>query len=245
MAFNVMEFLRPRKQAKVESIAKLASQLHKGEPVDPDLILQSLHQAGGTEEQLQAEIDRLERVAKLRQQIAEGVPAQKRLDVIDAEISKAADKLQAAALEVQRLREKHAAEGDLLRGKLLVAEDGASKLLEAANMAPSDRDAWQDLQAATVDAYEAHSIAKQDQQHAASRLKDAEEHQPEAKERARLQRSNQDAQDDAKRWENALAARTTQLQEAQAQLAHTTQAVADAEAAEAKFRKSMLEGVAR
>jgi DNA repair exonuclease SbcCD ATPase subunit len=242
MAFNVMDYLRPRKQAKVVAIAKLASQLHKGEAVDPDVILHSLHQAGGTEEQLQAEIDRLERVARLRQQIAEGGPAQKRLDVIDAEISKAADKLQAAALEVQRLREKHFAEGHELRAKLLAAEDGASKLLEADNLAPGDRDAWQYLQAATVDAHEAHSISSQDLQHATARLRDAEEHQPEAKERARLQKSNQDAQDDAKRWENALAARTTQLQEAKAQLVHTAQAVADAEAAEAKFRADILGG---
>jgi chromosome segregation ATPase len=239
MAFNVMEFLRPRKQAKVVAVSKLAERLHAGEQIDPDLILHSLEQAGASEQQLQAEIDRLDRCARLRQQMADGVPAQKRLDAIGAEIGKAADKLQAAAVEVQRLREKHAAEAAQLEGVTRAAEDAASQMMQAANLSDAQQEEWQALQDALADAYEVHSIAGQDLKHAKERLAEADTEQPKAQEQARLMPH---IVENAQRWDNAKASRTTQLQEAQQHMAHTTQAVADAEQAEAKFRKSILEG---
>ena len=242
MAFNVMEFLRPRKQAKALAVHTIAAQIHKGETVDPDVILQSLEQASATEEQLQGEIDRLDRVAKLRQQMADGVPARKRLDAIEAEISKAADKLQAAALEVQRMREKHAAEASQLEGVTRAAEDAASQLMRPANMAAPQQEERQALMDALADAHEVLSIAKQDLKHAQERLEEAEIEQPKAQEQAKMMRNTPHIVENAQRWDNAKAARTTQLQEAQQHLAHATQAVADAEQAEAKFRNSILEG---
>lgn len=242
MAFNVMEFLRPRKQAKVVAVSKLAERLHAGEQIDPDLILHSLEQAGASEQQLQAEIDRLERVAKLRQQMALAVPAQKRLDAIGAEIGKAADKLQAAATDVQRLREKHATEAAQLEGVTRAAEAAASQMMQTSNLSDAQQEEWQALQDALADAHEVHSIAAQDLKHAKERLAEADIEQPKAQEQAKLMRNTPHIVENAQRWDNAKAARTTQLAEAQQHLAHTTQAVADAEQAEGKFRKSILEG---
>lgn len=242
MAFNVMEFLRPRKQAKVVAVSKLAERLHAGEQIDPDLILHSLEQAGASEEQLQAEIDRLERVAKLRQQLADAVPAQKRLDAIQAEISKASDKLQAAALEARRLREKHSAEAAQLESVTRAAEEAASQMMRAHNLPTHQQEEWQALMDALADAHEAHSIARQDLTHAKERLAQAEIEQPKAQEEAKRMRNTPHIVENAQRWDNAKAARTTQLAEAQQHLARTTQAVSDAEQAEGKFRKSILEG---
>ena len=224
------------------AVSKLAERLHAGEQIDPDLILHSLEQAGASEQQLQAEIDRLERVAKLRQQLADAVPAQKRLDAIGAEISKASDKLQAAALEAQRVREKHSAEAAQLEGVIRAAEDAASQMMQTSNLSDAQQEEWQALQDALTDAHEVHSIASQDLKHAKERLAEADTEQPKAQEQARLMKNTPHIVENAQRWDNAKAARTTQLQEAQAQLAHTAQAVADAEQADAKFRKSILEG---
>jgi len=245
MPFNVMEFLRPRKQAKALAVHTIAAQIHKGETVDPDVILHSLEQASATEEQLQGEIDRLDRVAKLRQQMADGVPAQKRMDAIEAEISKAADKLQAAALEVQRVREKHRIEASNLEGVIRLSEDAATQLMRPANMTASQQEERQALQETLAEAAEAHSIARQDLKHAQERLEEAEIEQPKAQEQARLNKNSPHVVENAQRWDNAKAARTTQLQESKQHMAHTEQAMRDAEQAESKFRKSILAGDAK
>jgi chromosome segregation ATPase len=242
MSFNVMEFLRPRKQAKVVAVSKLAERLHAGEQIDPDLILHSLEQAGASEQQLQAEIDRLERVAKLRQQIADAVPAQKRLDVIDAEISKAADKLQAAALEVQRVREKHFAEGEQLRHKVSTGETATSSLLEAANLSEQQREEMAALQQAYMDAAHAHDSARADMKRAQESMATCEEEHPKAKEQARVYRNTPEVQENFQRWENALAARTKQLAEAQTNLRHAADALAEAQKAEDEFRAAIRGG---
>jgi chromosome segregation ATPase len=242
MAFNVMEFLRPRKQAKVVAVSKLAERLHAGEQIDPDLILHSLEQAGASEQQLQAEIDRLERVAKLRQQMADAVPAQKRLDAIEAEISKAADKLQAAALEVQRVREKHLAEASQLEGVTRAAEDAATQLMRPANMTGQQQEEWRAIQDALAEANEAHSIAVQDLKHAQERMEEAEIEQPKAAEQAKLNRNTPHVVENSQRWDNAKAARTKQLEESHAGLKHAAGAVDDAQRSERVFRASILEG---
>lgn len=245
MSFNVMSYLQPRKQAKAVAVSKLAEQLHAGETVDPDLILHSLDESGATEEQLQAEIDRLERVARLRQQIADAVPAQKRLDAIDAEISKAADKLQAAAVAVQQVRQKHFAEGEQLRHKISAAETAASSLLEASNLSTQQREEMAALQQAYSDAAHAQDVARAELKRAQEAMATCEQEHPKAKEQARVYRNTPEVQENFQRWENALTARTKQLADAKTNMLHATDAVAEAEKAEQAFRKSILEGSAR
>jgi chromosome segregation ATPase len=245
MSFNVMHYLQPRKQAKAVAVSKLAEQLHAGETVDPDLIIHSLEQAGATEEQLQAEIDRLERVAKLRQQIADAVPAQKRLDAIDAEISKAADKLQAAAVAVQQVREKHFSEAEQLRHKIATAETATSSLLEASNLSAQQREEMDALQQASMDAAHAHDDAGAELRRAQASMATCNEEHPKAKEQAKIYRNTPDVQENFQRWENALAARTKLLAEAQTNMRHAADAMADAQRAEEAFRRSILGGVTR
>jgi len=245
MPFNVMDYLRPRKQAKAMAIHHIAEKLHRGEEVDPDTILQSLEQSGATEEQLQGEIDRLDRVVRLRREMAAAGPAQKRLDAINAEVSKVADKLEAAALEVQRIREKYAAESTQLLATIQTAEDATAKLVTPANMTPQQQQEWQALKDAMAGANEAHSIALEDLSHAKERMEECDIEHPKAQAQLKDNRTNQHIVENAKRWDNAKAARTTQLQEAHAALRHAAGAVADANAAEKQFRANIVAGDAK
>jgi chromosome segregation ATPase len=245
MKFDVLSYLQPRKQAKATALCTLAEQLHAGQAIDPDLILESLEQSGSTEEQLQAEIDRLERVAALRQQVADAVPAQKRLDAIDAEINKAADKMQAAALALQQLREKHFAESDLLQIKIRTAENASTALLETENLSLVQRERLQAIRQQQAEAIAASEEARGELNRAKNAMAVVEEEHPKAKEQAKIYRNTPEVQENFQRWENALAARTKQLAEARATMQRAQDAVDAAEAAETEFRASILGGGAR
>jgi DNA-binding PadR family transcriptional regulator len=71
-----------------------------------------------------------------------------------------------------------------------------------------------------------------------------EEH-PKAEEQAKIYRNTPDVQENFQRWENALAARTKLLAEAQTNMRHAADAMADAQRAEEAFRRSILGGVTR
>ena len=244
-SFNVMEFLRPRKQAKAGAINGLAEQLHRGAAIDPEEIIRSLAESGATEQQLQDEIDRLDRVAKLRQQMNDGVPAQKRLDAIDAEISKAADKLQAAALEVQRLRDKHYQEAEGLRVKVRAAEDARAMVVEPQNLMPSDLERLRALQRAHLEAGNAHSAASKDLQHAKSRMRECEIEHPKAQELAKQLRNTPKVQEEAANWERAKAARTQQLADAESAMRAAEAALQQAERVADAFRDQLIKGGTR
>jgi chromosome segregation ATPase len=245
MPFDVMSYLRPRKQAQAVAISKLAEQLHRGESVDPDLILASLTKSGATEQQLQAEIDRLDRVARLRQQIDAAEPARKRLDAINSEIARAADKLEAAALDAQRVRQKYAVEINTTQATIEAGEHAQNGLMEPGNMSEAQKAEWQSIQTAVQQAGEVAAEARKALQHATERVADCEIQLPKAQELAAHNRNNSDIQDEVKRWENAKVARAKQLQEASAAMAKAEQDVSKALQAQKQFRATLLEAITK
>jgi hypothetical protein len=245
MPFNVMEFLRPHKQAKAGLLEQLAVRLHKGEAIDPDHILEQLSASGSTEQQLQAEIERLDRVAELRARIVAAAPAQKRLDVIQAEIDKAQAAFEKAATDLRRVRDKHATESSELHATLAQADDAKAALLEPGNLPAGEQARLRQLADDAAAAREALSVAKQDLQHARARMAECEKRHPEAQELARRNRGNSDAQEDAKRWDRAKAARTEQLSTAEAALATAQQQADAAAAAEERCREQLITGGVR
>lgn len=243
--FDVISFLRPHKQAKATQLQDLARQLHAGQALDPDHILEQLDACGATEEQLQAEIERLARVDQLRERIAAAAPAAKRLAAIAAEIDKAQASFDKSAQELRRVRDKHAEEIVQLEALERDAARAKADLLDAANLSDSDRARMEALMQQARDAHEAASVARQDLQHAKHRVADCDRQHPEAQEMARRNRSNPDCQEQAKRWDRAKAARAEQLATAQAAHAAAQAAADQAQAAEDAFRTQLMTGGSR
>lgn len=242
MAFNVLDYLRPHKQAKASLLGDLAQRLHSGQAIDPDEILEQLDASGATEEQLQAEIERLERVAELRKKIDAAAPATKRMGAIQAEIDKAQAGFEKAAGELRRVRDKHAPEVAELQATISDAESAKAALLQPGNMPAQTQATLRELMEQAQEAHQAMSIARQDLDHAKARMAECDVRHPEAIDLAKRNRSNADIQEDAQRWERAKVARTQQLADAEAAWSKAQAAVREAEAAEERYRAQVITG---
>lgn len=245
MPFNVLEYLRPKKTAVAAAINGLAEQLHQGASITPDEILKRLAASGTTERDLQAEIDRLDRVATLRAKVAAGAPAQKRLDVIDAEITAAAEKLQTAALAVQAVQDKHYTEGNQLREKLSAAEQARALILEPQNIRPADLEQLRMMQANHLKLGQDHVDARKQLATAQERMAQCEIERPKAHDLAKQLRNTPSAQEDAARWDRAQEARTKQLADAVAAMKAAEVALAESERQTDSFREALITGAAR
>lgn len=241
MGINIVSMIRGRREARAQGIEELARRLAAGEAIAPEDIEAILDETGTDEEMLQAAVDRIERRAGLLAAVARGNAAQAKADRIHADLEKALAVVTDAQEKYSALRLKHhEALADFERQQ---AEGlrAAEALLEPDNLSPADRERLAQARQTATDAAQAAGDLRRQMRDLRGSLEQAERELPDAKEYARLNRSNPDAQARAARAENAVSARKARVAEAEAQLpklvAEADRTAAAVETIEAELRR--------
>lgn len=241
MAFNVIELIRGRRQARAQGVEQLARRLAAGEAIPPEDIEAILDETGCDEQVLQAAVDRIERRAVLLAAVARGNAAQAKADRIHADLEKSLAVVTDAQEKYASLRAKHSeslAEFERQHAEGLRAADA---LLEPDNLSPADRERLTQARQAASDAAQAAGDLRRQMRDLRGSLEQAERELPDAKEYARLNRSNPDAQARAARAENAVSARKARVAEGEAELpklvAEADRTAAAVETIEAELRR--------
>lgn len=231
MAIDIVGLIRGRRQTRAAGIEELAKRLAGGEAVPPEEIETILARAGCDEVMLQERIDALVRRAELRQRVAAGEAARKRVNAIDAEIGKAWDAAVGAELAHRTVRAKHDEELILLGQAVRTGDAAADELIAPQNLSPADRERLTSLRRAAMAAAEALSEANRRLPELRDSLARAEAALAEATDEANRFRSSPDAQERKARAETTMKTRGARLKAAEADLPALRQAATDAEAA--------------
>lgn len=229
MAIDIVGLIRGRKQQRAAGIEEVARRLAGGEAVPPEEIEAILDRTGCDEQALQERIDTLVRRAELRQRVAAGEAARKRLGVIDAEIDKAWQAAVAADQVQRQARAKHEEERIALGQTIRAADSAGDELARPENLSPADR-------ARLAEANERLSVAGKAFAEANRRLPELRDSlaRGEAALAEALERrpqSSPDAQRQTGEARSAVKARTARLRAAEAELPGLRQAAEDAEQA--------------
>jgi len=225
MAVDVLELIRGATKARASSIEQLALRLFKGQTVPAADVLRVLSETGGTAEQLQAEIERLERVDRLRADVAKAAALPAELAEIDRKFDAATAQLTKAQQAIDELKSKYGMRHMELRHQIDTAERAADRLLEPANLGPADRIALADAQAEFARAAEMHSDTRKQLADARQRVASMQEQLDAAKASAAERPSVEQYREDVAQSERALE--------------HRTAAAKDAERAEQAAAKAM------
>jgi len=215
MVTSVLNLLKPLTAKRLDVIEELAARLAAGTVVPAEEVAAILEKSRCNPADLQRAVDRHARVAEIRRTVIEAEPMRKRLAVIVGEIKPLDDAAVAAQRRLDEAIARHWEERMTLRHRVEAADLEKGRLLDPDNLPPGDAER---LKAATSRANAAESAlteARYELSERRRRLRLAEEELPRAKERARFNSSNDDAQQAAVRAGNAVKARAEQLAEAE------------------------------
>lgn len=157
--FNVVELLRPVREKRAGGLEELAEKLIAGERIPAEVIEQKLYEAHRDAADLQAIIERRTRVKELVAVIHDAPPAEKRMAVVEGEITKARADFDRARDQLAATEKKHDAELRQLRGVVQQATAAKDALLSRENLPPALWQEFRDAERAADDAEEAYQSA--------------------------------------------------------------------------------------
>lgn len=212
---NVLEMISGARRERSSNLEQLARRLAKGDKVPAAEVLRMLHDCGGSADDLQAEVNRIERVEQLRAAAIVAPALRDELAKLDRKYEAVMQQLAKAQAVVDEL---HAAQRERhmdLRSQIDVAERAIQQLIEPANLCTADRTALADCDAATTAAGETLSAANRDLALARERMTDGEQRLAKAQQAQQAHPSWQPYHDDVAAAERAVATRTAALAEAE------------------------------
>lgn len=245
MPLDVLSMIRGARRARASELEALAARLFKGEQIPPHDVLRELTDCGGTDEQLQAEIDRLDRVRQLQAQVRAAEPLHAELAKIDAEWTAARDKMQAAATAVAQLQDKHGERHMELRHKIDAAERAMTTLMDPSNLCTADRAALEVAQHEQQRTAGLHSQARQELQMLAHRVTRMQEQLTSDRELLKANPGNKAIRANVQEGEQALSRREAALKDAQVAEAAAGKAAAAADLALTQLMQRLTKGVLR
>ena len=232
---DVIQILRAGRQQYLADVEQLALRLFNGERIEPTALVAELHRTGATDQQLQAEVDRLQRRAELRSTIAAAKGPRKQLATLEAERTRLNDAHAVTLAACDRFEREHGPTITGLHQLMQAAEQATSDLLLPKNLCAADRQALAAAERSHHDASRAESAAATAVQEAQHILDDRRRRLAEARQEAKANPFNDDMQAAVPRLETAVAARTDQLTNAEA----NAKAAAAATAAAAAKRREV------
>lgn len=181
---DVLSLLRTTRREKRGDVEQLARRLHDGEQIDPSDILAALAACGATDDELQAQLERLERIGSLRDHTKQATTARRSLDKLEAEQKQLADKWAAASEALKAWQAKHDERLRELRSVIDRADRAADDVLRSENLGAADRAACEAAAADIAEAGQQHSKLRRElddidstighSQHALDQLGDVE-----------------------------------------------------------------------
>jgi len=215
---TVMDLVWPIRRPKPEGLETVANRIAAGDPPPPEESVAVLDANRCEPADLQRAVDRHVRVLELRRLIADAEPNLKRFAAVDSEINAATAAVQnaiaAAEATVARLGREHLS----LKMKAQQVSAAKDQLVEPENLPPADAAALQSAIAESESADTQVEEARDALTRARKSFETAEEALDQAEQEAFSRPRNEDAQAEAKRWQNAVVARKTRLEEAQSTL---------------------------
>lgn len=245
MPLDVLSMIRGARRARASELEALAARLFNGEQIPPHDALRELTDCGGTDEQLQAEIDRLDRVRKLQAQVRAAEPLHAELAKIDAEWAAARDKMQAAAAVVAQLQQKHGDRHMTLRHQIDAAERALTQLMDPANLCTADRAALEVAQTEQVRTATLHSQARQELQMHLERVTRMQQELASDRDRLKDNPGNADIKANVRDSERALTQREAAVKDAKVAEAAAGKAAAAAELALTQLMQRLNKGALR
>lgn len=204
---SIAGLLKPLRERGVNGVEELAARLAAGETVPPEEVATILDRTGRSEDELQAAVDRHERVRRLRQEIATAEPMRRKLAAIDSEITGAEAEVAKAQKKLDVVLAKYGEERFDLRLRVEAADRSRAALVSEENLPPVEADRLRRARQAADDADQALTEAGMILDQARRQLAHAENSLPDAIADAKAAPYNADAQAAVERIRNAIKAR--------------------------------------
>jgi hypothetical protein len=215
---DIAGLLRPIKKSNVDGIEELAARLAAGVEVPPEEVEVVLDRTNCDIDDLQAAVDRHERVLGLRAQAADAEPLRKRLAGIESTVTAAEAEFFAAKKKLDAAIAKAGDEPLDLRLRIEAADRAKKQLLDPENLPPAEADRLRLARQAADEADSRLTEARQAVEEGRGRLHRAEADLPDAEQAAKAAPNSADAQAAAARARTAVASRREQLTQAEEEL---------------------------
>lgn len=185
----------------------MAARLAAGETVPPEEVATILDRTGREEDELQAAVDRHERVQRLRQEIADAEPLRRKLAAIDSELTAAEAEVAKAQKKLETALAKWGDDRFDLRLRVEAADRARKTLVAEENLPPVEAGRLRRARQAADEAEQAATEAGIILAQARRQLAHAENTLPDAVADAKAAPDNADAQAAVDRIQNAIKAR--------------------------------------
>lgn len=228
MPIDIMSLLRQTRSERSGDLESLATKLVDGQQVPADQVLQTMTSLGVSDQDLQAECDRIERVRDLQKRAASAGDASKRLAKLDGELAKLTDAHSRTGQALAEWHQRHDEQHMTLRHTIESAERAEHDMMLQRNLPSKDRTALAEAQQAAADATSTAAAQQRQVSDLQSQLRTAEsllaQHQDGDK---RLRDPETQRQID--HLSQAVASARSRLARAEAELAPLQKRAADAE----------------